>query len=320
MRNDRICKWWIGVLLLLAVIGFAYHVMPLFESTSVEHRVDEQRFYERFNKAGKLNIPDPSLISFRRQDLTERESDREIFDTARAWDLEDRDYRLKFEKHRSIKTYLSAPCRDYPKYQEVLMTLLEHGYGIREWPEAVRAISSWSELEHHNTGQMRLIGVPESDIPREIQRFRNENIGDWRRCRALLKSTTGIEDDALLNDLMNIPLHWPYFSDPLNVDGVGFQQGESFLNDGDWMAPEHVAALGRYQGEPLPERTLSEITATLGEEPLLVNENESIADRENISPALAPYRGDDYYETKRRLHELGEHQVQDIMQNSQENE
>jgi len=163
-----------------------YMALPLFERHSVEHRVDEQQFYFKTKKTGKLDLPDPALISSQRLDLTEGEGKRETFDTTRAWDLEDRDYRLKFEKHRSIKTYLSAPCRDYPKYQEVLMTLLEHGYGIREWPEAVRAISSWSELEHHNTGQMRLIGVPESDIPREIQRFRNENIGS--RCNLHVKN------------------------------------------------------------------------------------------------------------------------------------
>ena len=317
MKTYRLSKLSLGVLLLLVVMVVVNHIMPLFESQSFEHKVNEQHFYAKIKNTGKLDLPDPALISSQRQDFTEGEGNRETFDTARSWDLEDREYRLQFEKHRSIKTYLNAPCRDYPKYQEVLMTLLEHGYGIREWPEAVRAISSWSELEHHNTGQMRLLGVSESDIPREMQRFRNENIGDWRRCRALLKSTTGIEDEALLSDLMNIPLHWPYFSDPLNAEGVGFHQGEVFLNDGDWMAPEHVAALGHYQGEPPPERTLSEITATLGEEPFLVNENESIADRENISPALAPYRGDDYYENKHRLHQLGEQRVNDLRQGAQ---
>lgn len=190
--------------------------------------------------------------------------------------------------------------------------LLENGYGIAEWPEAIGSISSWSELEHHNTGQMRLLGVSEEDIPREVTRFRNENIGEWKKYRAILKSRTGISDDGLLNDLMHVELHWPFYNDPLNTEDLVFNQGESFLSDADWMEPRHDDALDRYEGDVINELTAREIAGKWGNEMFKVNEHEAILDRENIHPALREFRGENYYESKRRLSELGARRVEQM--------
>ncbi len=238
------------------------------------------------------------------------EDDRPRIDTFRAMDQSDREYRLEFERHRAIKTWRGAPCAKHPDFDGVLIELLENGYGISEWPAAIRAITSWSEVEFHHVDQLRQLGVGEVDIPRERERYRNENLGEWKRCRAMLKATTGIEDDFLLDNLMNTPLHWPLFNDPLNTVNVVNRRGEAFLNDTDWMESRHLQARDRYEGEPRKQRTALEITELFADDVMLVNEYEAILDRDDIHPALSEYRGDDYYENKRRLDELGQQKVE----------
>ena len=128
----------------------------------------------------------------------------------------------------------------------------------------------------------------------------------------MLKSRTGIEDDTLLDELMNTPLHWPFYNDPLNTANVVFNRGEELLQDSAWMEPKHLEAIARYQGETIPQQTVAEIAADHGDAPLFINEHEAILDREDVSPALTPFRDDAYYEHKRRLHELGEQKVGDM--------
>ncbi len=299
----------LGIILVLVLLaGFSYR------RGGAGHLPDEQGAPEMSSARPRVEFPDARAIASAQLEQRQGDSERMAYDPTRAWNLEDKEYRLAFENHRAIKTYFGAPCRNYPEYQGVLIRLLENGYGIREWPEAVRAISSWSEVEHHNTDQIRLLGVPEEDIPREMDRYRSENVGQWRRCRAMLKARTGIENEELLDELMDIPLHWPFYSDPLNAGGVVQSRGEPLLGDTDWMEQRHLEAIARYQGEARPAMTAADVASTFGDEPLYVNEHEAILDREDIHPALAPFRGEDYYEHKRRLHELGEQKINDVNQ------
>jgi len=259
----------------------------------------------------ELVTPSANSIAADRERTAIDEANKPKFEAARASDQSDREYRLKFEKHRAIKTYLGAPCRNYPAYQGLMTKLLENGYGVEEWPEAVRGISSWSEIEHHNANQMRLLGIPEEAIPREVERYRNENIGEWKRSRSMLKSRTGIDDEPLLDELMNLPLHWSLYNDPLNTAGIGFHSGETLLDDSDWMESQHSNAAVRFTGEQSLKKTITEITAAYGDAPLMVNENEAIIDKEDLPSALAPFRDNAYYEIKRNMHEMGKQRVQD---------
>lgn len=265
----------------------------------------------------RFSIPTARQVMKTLSDQAELDEAITLVDPDRAMDPTDREYRIGFERHRAIKTWRAAPCAKHPDFDGVLITLLENGYGIKEWPEAIRAITSWSEVEFHNANQLRQLGVGEEDIPREVERYRNENLGEWKRCRAMLKASTGITDDKLLDELMNIPLHWPFFNDPLNTANVVNHRGEAFLSDSDWMEPRHVEALERYSGEARKRLTALEITELYADEVMLVNEYEAILDRENVHPALSDYRDDDYYENKRRLNELG-HQKVEMLQSRQE--
>ena len=292
----------------IAVLLFRRPVSPLSERpVSTPDNAPRDSFL-------RLNTPSAIRITEAREKQALADEGRTRFDPVRAMDLSDKEYRIQFERHRSIKTWKGAPCAKYHEFDGVLVKLLENGYGITEWPESIRAITSWSEYEHHNTNQLRLLGVAEEDIPREVERFRNENLGEMNRCRAMLKASTGIDSDDLLDDLMNTPLHWPFYNDPLNTANVVNHRGEGLLEDSDWMEAHHLDALANHTGEPVKQLTATEIATKYGDEPMFVNEYEAILDRKDIHPALVPYRDDAYYENKRRLSELGEQKLKHVQQ------
>jgi hypothetical protein len=73
------------------------------------------------NAQGKSVIlsPDSRRISNQRlvdEGVEEKGDLNRVYDATKLWEEDDRVYRLRFERHRSIKIYQNAPCRNYPKY------------------------------------------------------------------------------------------------------------------------------------------------------------------------------------------------------------
>lgn len=67
----------------------------------------------------------------------------EYFNPERVLDRDDAEYRKRLLKHRRIGDYLYSSRRYDPTFQEIMILLLEHGYGIEEWSLVIRNLGKY---------------------------------------------------------------------------------------------------------------------------------------------------------------------------------
>ena len=67
----------------------------------------------------------------------------EYFDPERLINQHDAEYRKRLLKHRRIGDYLYSSRRYDPAFQEIMILLLEHGYGIEEWSLVIRNLGKY---------------------------------------------------------------------------------------------------------------------------------------------------------------------------------
>ena len=67
----------------------------------------------------------------------------EYFNPERILDRDDAEYRKRLLKHHRIGDYLYSSRRYDPAFQEIMILLLEHGYGIEEWSLVIRNLGKY---------------------------------------------------------------------------------------------------------------------------------------------------------------------------------
>ncbi len=67
----------------------------------------------------------------------------EYFNPERLLNRDDMEYRKRLLKHRRIGDYLYSSRRYDPAFQEIMILLLEHGYGVEEWSLVIRNLGKY---------------------------------------------------------------------------------------------------------------------------------------------------------------------------------
>ena len=67
----------------------------------------------------------------------------EYFNPERILNRDDAEYRKRVLKHRRIGDYLYSSRRYDPAFQEIMILLLEHGYGVEEWSLVIRNLGKY---------------------------------------------------------------------------------------------------------------------------------------------------------------------------------
>lgn len=187
---------------------------------------------------------EPSIHTTIRNHRENAQDDALSVNTERA--VRSLDYLMKVQKSNAIRQYLDAPRRDDPEYQSVLISLLEHGYGIEQWAPTCSLILAWQMPIFLTTTDLQALGYSGETLEKKLQEHIDAH-QDFKQ--SLLRTAaigTGINDLGYVEELMDIPLRVARNEAPFGYSGVTATQGERLLSDADWMNKSHLAAQERY--------------------------------------------------------------------------
>jgi len=166
---------------------------------------------------------------------------------------EDPEYKKRVDHHLVIKAHSQSTRKDSPEYQDVLKSLLSHGYGIDVMQQTFNALLKLSFQEQTLLQQLRNQGTLENVD--EIIKSEMENRLKFAKKR--LQRNAGIYDERTINDLLNKRI--PDLGESLQLESlVPVSDGEMLLNDGEWLNAEYRDAQALYTGPTRPNMTFQE--------------------------------------------------------------
>lgn len=193
----------------------------------------------------------------------------EYFDPERLINQNDAEYRKRLLKHRRIGDYLYSSRRYDPAFQEIMILLLEHGYGIEEWSLVIRNLGKYrvGTLFDYMAGTVKETIEESNASSEEVENWKREQEefrdGFWQAQEQfsleehLMKEfgkACNIEDTNLIRKLWEIDIGLIAPSDGSLGEGrPRTAWGDRLLMDEDWLTEEFREAQDRFI-KPIPER------------------------------------------------------------------
>ena len=193
----------------------------------------------------------------------------EYFNPERILNRDDAEYRKRVLKHRRIGDYLYSSRRYDPAFQEIMILLLEHGYGIEEWSFVIRNLGKYklrTLFEQVATAMKETI--EESNVSleegenwkRKQEEFREgfrqaqEQFSLEEHLMQEFGKACNIADSNLIRKLWAIDIGLIKPGDGSLGEGrPRTAWGDRLLTDEDWLTEEFREAQARFDGT-LPER------------------------------------------------------------------
>lgn len=165
-------------------------------------------------------------------------------------DRTDSDYLRNVRRHNQIGQWLTSSRKDDPAYRELMRVLLENGYGIEEWGEAVSILGF-----HHlpvviQRHALMEAGFSPQQIEDELAGARREQAHQLPMVRENLAWRCGVSDDALVDRLLAIELEFLPNEDVLGLGPLRTIRGDKLHTDSDWLVDEFATAQASYDGPP----------------------------------------------------------------------
>ena len=188
----------------------------------------------------------------------------EYFDPERLINQNDAEYRKRLLKHRRIGDYLYSSRRYDPAFQEIMVLLLEHGYGIEEWSLVIRNLGKYKvgTLFEYIAETVKETIEESNASPEEVENWKREQEefrdGFWQAQEQfsldehLMKEfgkACNIADANLIRKLwaIDIGLIEPG-DDSLGEGRPRTAWGDRLLRDEDWLTEEFREAQARFDG------------------------------------------------------------------------
>lgn len=192
----------------------------------------------------------------------------EYFNPERILDKDDAEYRKRLLKHRRIGDYLYSSRRYDPAFQEIMILLLEHGYGIEEWSLVIRNLGKYKvgTLFDYIAEVMKETIEKTDASPEEVENWKREQEEfreGFRQAQDpfslevhLMKKfgkVCNIEDTNLIRKLWTIDIgHIEPGDGSLGEGRPRTVWGDRLLTDEDWLTEEFREAQARFI-KPTPE-------------------------------------------------------------------
>ena len=181
------------------------------------------------------------------------ERDRRIAENPDAYfdpDRTDPWYQAQVRRHNQIGQFLSSTRRDDPSYRKILTLLLENGYGIEEWTEAVSILGF-----HHLPVVLKRHSLMEAGFsPQQVEdHLGSAKLQQQQQLRLIhdnLRARCGIDDPELMDTLIGVELEFLPNEEVLGLGPLRTIRGDKLYTDEDWLDAEFAAAKARYQGAP----------------------------------------------------------------------
>lgn len=190
----------------------------------------------------------------------------EYFDPERILNRDDAEYRKRLLKHRRIGDYLYSSRRYDPAFQEIMILLLEHGYGIEEWSLVIRNLGKYKvgTLFDYIAEAMKEM-IEETDAsPEEMENWKREQeefregfrqAQDQFSLEEHLMKEFGkacdIADTNLIRKLWEVDIGLIEPGDGSLGEGrPRMAWGDRLLRDEDWLTEEFREAQDRFDGTP----------------------------------------------------------------------
>lgn len=165
-------------------------------------------------------------------------------------DRTDLEYQRKVRRHNQIGQFLTSSRKDDPVYQKVMLTLLENGYGIEEWGEAVSILGFYHLPVVAERQALMNAGFSPQQIEGELEDAKRQQHRHLRMVEDNLLRRCGISDPDLVKELLAIELEFLPNEDVIGLGPLRTIRGDRLLGDEDWLDEDFLAARARYQGEP----------------------------------------------------------------------
>lgn len=194
----------------------------------------------------------------------------ECFNPERLLNRDDMEYRKRLLKHRRIGDYLYSSRRYDLAFQEIMILLLEHGYGIEEWSLVIRNLGKYKvgTLFDYIAEAMKETIEKTDASPEEVENWKREQEEfreGFRQAQAqdpfslevhLMKKfgkVCNIEDTNLIRKLWTIDIGLIEPGDGSLGEGrPRTVWGDRLLTDEDWLTEEFRKAQARFI-KPTPE-------------------------------------------------------------------
>lgn len=194
----------------------------------------------------RQNIAQISVAKAERDRLIAENPD-EYFDP-RGEHEHSRRYRENHGRHNVISRFTSAPHRDHPEMQRLMILLLENGYDVEDWVNAVDAVDFLRKHDAIRRKEMEAAGFSEEEIQADMDLMGETLRGIKTRAFYEHLQITSSIGKELADQIMEFDL-------PVEVDrnlkGDGPYQtirGDRFLTDADWLTDAFREARARYTG------------------------------------------------------------------------
>lgn len=186
----------------------------------------------------------------RRERLLELYPD-DYFDPMRYHQSGDAEYRDKVQKHFHIASWAYSERKDDPALREVMLLLLENGYGIEDYSSVIRVLSFHkAEVEalresYESLGFYTALEIEEMLEASGAYRRQAER---WEGAKRSL-ARQGITDANLVEALWTVDIGLIREGDGAIGEGkVETVRGDYLLTEEDWLEAEFAAAQARYSG------------------------------------------------------------------------
>ena len=190
----------------------------------------------------------------------------EYFNPKRILNRNDIEYRKRLLKHRRIGDYLYSSRRYDPAFQEIMILLLEHGYGIEEWSIVIRNLGKYKvgTLFDYIVEAIKEM-IEETDAsPEEVENWKREQEEFQEGFRQaqdqfsleehLMKEfgkACNIANTNLIRKLWEVDIGLIEPSDGSLGEGrPRMAWGDRLLRDEDWLTEEFREAQDRFDGTP----------------------------------------------------------------------
>ena len=195
----------------------------------------------------------------------------EYFNPERILNRDDAEYRKRVLKHRRIGDYLYSSRRYDPAFQEIMILLLEHGYGIEEWSFVIRNLGKYKVrtlFEQVTTAMKETIEEGNVSLEegenwkRKQEEFRD---GFWQAQNQFSLEEHLMQEFGKACNIANANLIRKLWAIDIGLIKSGDGSlgegrprtawGDRLLTDEDWLTEEFREAQARFT-KPTPERII----------------------------------------------------------------